>query len=60
MASDCNRNFRPFDVALVYEEESSSYYEHLFNSLRSLSIQQLYIPYLPKFILADGAPGMSI
>ena len=59
-ASDCNRNFRPFGVALVSEDESSSCYEHLFNSLRSLSIQQLHQPYSPKFILADGAPGINI
>ena len=59
-ASDCNRNFRPFGVALVSEDESSSCYEHLFNSLRSVSIQQLHQPYSPKFILADGAPGINI
>ena len=58
--SDCNRNFRPFGVALVSDDGSSSCYEHLFNSLRALSIRQLHKPHLPKFILADGALGMSI
>ncbi|CAF1515445.1 unnamed protein product [Rotaria sordida] len=56
---DCNRNFRPFGVAPVSEDESSSCYEHLFNSLRSLSIQQFHQPYLPKFIMADGALGIT-
>lgn len=59
-ASDCDRNFRPFGVALVSEDESSSCYEHLFNSLRSLSIQELHQPYSPKFMLAEGAPGINI
>ena len=54
-ASDRNRNFRPFGVVLASEDESSSCYEHLFNSLRSLSSQQLHKPYSPKFTLADGA-----
>jgi hypothetical protein len=58
--SDRNRNFRPFGLALVSEDETSSCYEHLFNSLRSLSIQELHQPYSPKFIMADGALGMCI
>ncbi|CAF4098728.1 unnamed protein product, partial [Rotaria sp. Silwood1] len=52
---DCTRNVRPFDVAFCSEDKNSSFYEHLFNSLRSLSIQQFHQPYLPKFIMADGA-----
>ena len=32
-ASDCNRSFRSFGIALVSKDESSSCYEHLFNCL---------------------------
>ncbi|CAF1484455.1 unnamed protein product [Adineta ricciae] len=58
-ASDCKRNFKPFGVALVSEDEDASCYEHLFNSLRSLSIQELHQPYYPRFVMADGAPGIT-
>ena len=58
--SDCNRSFRPFGVALVCEYESSPCYQHLFNCLRSLSIQQLHQPYSHKFIMADGALDMHM
>jgi hypothetical protein len=55
--SDRKRNFRPFGIALVCDDENSTCFEHLFNSLRSLSIQQLHESYSPKFIMADGALG---
>jgi hypothetical protein len=34
-ASDCKRNFRPFGLALVCDDEDSTCFEHLFNSLQS-------------------------
>ena len=55
--SDCKRNFRPFGIALVCNDEDSKCYEYLFNTLQSLSIQELHQPYSPKFIMADGALG---
>ncbi|CAF1589200.1 unnamed protein product, partial [Didymodactylos carnosus] len=58
-ASDSNRHFHPFGVALVSDDESSSCYEHLFTSLQSLSIQGLHQPYSPGFIMADGVLGVT-
>ncbi|CAF0818891.1 unnamed protein product [Rotaria sordida] len=59
-ASDGNRHFHPFGVALVSDDESSSCYEHLFQSLQQLSIQELQKPYSPGFIMADGVLGINL
>ncbi len=57
-ASDGNRHFHPFGAALVSDDETSPCYEHLFQSLQQLSIQELQKPYSSGFIMADGASGM--
>jgi hypothetical protein len=59
-ASDADRHFHPFGIALVSSDEDSTCFHQLFNQLQSLSTQQFNRQYVVNYIMADGASGKLI
>ena len=56
-ASDADRHFRPFDVALISTDEHSTCLKQLFNQLQSISSQYFNRQYFVNYVMADGALG---
>ncbi|CAF1271001.1 unnamed protein product [Didymodactylos carnosus] len=54
-ASDADRHFRSFGIALTSSDENSACYEQLFNQLRFTSPQEGNLPYSVNYLKADGA-----
>ena len=59
-ASDADRHFRPFGVALISSDEDSKCFNQLFNQLQSLSMEQFNHQYVVNYVMANGAAGKLI
>lgn len=56
-ASDANRHFKPFGIALISHDENEKCYEQLLTSINQLSIQEFNQPCSINYLMADGAAG---
>ena len=59
-ASDADRHFRPFGLALISSDEGSSCFKDLFNELQRASAQECKSQYLVHYVMADGAAGKLV
>ncbi|CAF4399431.1 unnamed protein product [Rotaria sp. Silwood2] len=58
-SSDVDRHFRPFGVALISSDETSTCYIDLFKQLKLISTQENQREYVVNYVMADGAPGIT-
>jgi hypothetical protein len=56
-STDANRHFKPFGMALISNDENTECFNHLFNSINSLALQEFNQSCVINQIMADGAPG---